>query len=66
MVKKIDNISGISYEDAIARLEKINFLLEDPSTKLTEINILYEEGICLIKHCEEMLDSIEQQMEVYQ
>lgn len=48
-------IAGMSFEDALAELEKIVRQLEDGKGKLEDAITAYERGAELKKHCEEKL-----------
>ena len=53
---------NISYEDAIARLNKIVTDLEKGNLPLAEALRLFEEGTALMKRCTELLDLAEQKV----
>jgi exodeoxyribonuclease VII small subunit len=48
-------IAALSFEDALAELEKIVRNLEDGKTRLDESVIAYERGAALKRHCENKL-----------
>lgn len=48
-----------TYEEMIAELREIMRKIDDTSTSLDETIILYEQGMNLIKACEEVLDGAE-------
>lgn len=50
-----DTISGLSFEDALAELEKIVRGLEGGQLKLEEAITQYERGAALRRHCESKL-----------
>lgn len=52
----------MKFEAALARLEEIVTALEKGSADLDESLSLYEEGIRLIKFCNERLDTAEQRV----
>ena len=52
----------MSFEAAIARLEEIVRALENGNTPLDESLSLFEEGVSLVKLCNERLDGAEQQI----
>ncbi|HEX9836874.1 MAG TPA: exodeoxyribonuclease VII small subunit [Alphaproteobacteria bacterium] len=53
---KSDDIAAMSFEDALAELEKIVRRLEDGKAKLDEAIAAYERGARLKRHCEKKLD----------
>lgn len=52
-------IAGMSFEDALAELERIVKSLEGGSQKLEEAIAAYERGAALRRHCEAKLASVE-------
>ena len=50
-----DTIAGLSFEDALAELEKIVRGLEGGQLKLEEAIGQYERGAALRRHCEQKL-----------
>ncbi len=54
--------SKMTFEAAIARLEEIVKALESGTTPLDESLGLFEEGVRLVKLCNERLDGAEQQI----
>ena len=50
---------GLSFEEALERLEKISQALEQGGLKLEEAIALYEEGIGLVRTCHERLNAAE-------
>ena len=50
---------GLSFEQALERLEQITRKLEQGGLKLEEAIALYEEGIGLVKTCQERLNAAE-------
>lgn len=49
----------LSLEDAFKKLEAIVAQLEDPEASLEESFALYEEGMRLVKSCNERIDRVE-------
>ena len=56
------NISKLSYEDAISELETILSNVQDENISLDKIQINYIKGHLLLKHCEELLEFFEQEI----
>ena len=56
--------SDLPFESAMKRLEEIAGKLENGQATLDESLALYEEGIALIRHCNEQLNSAEQKVRV--
>ena len=54
-----DNIAALSFEDALAELEKIVRGLEGGQQKLEEAITSYERGALLRRHCEAKLAEAE-------
>ena len=52
----------MKFEDAINRLDEIVRALEDGNTPLDRALELYENGIALVRFCNEKLDSAEQKI----
>ena len=55
---------NITFESAIARLEIIVQLLEKGNSSLDESLKLYEEGISLIRFCNNALDNAENKIKI--
>ena len=53
-----------TFESAIARLEVIVRALESGSAPLDESLALFEEGVSLVKFCNEKLDGAEQKVKM--
>lgn len=53
-----------TFEAAISRLEEIVRALESGSTPLDESLSLFEEGVALVKLCNERLDGAEQKIKM--
>ncbi|MBQ2468065.1 MAG: exodeoxyribonuclease VII small subunit [Clostridia bacterium] len=59
--KKID---GLSFEDALKRLEETVKVLESGTVPLEESLKLFEEGVALVKLCNGKLDEAEQKVKI--
>ena len=55
--------AGLPFEQALERLEQISQALGQGGLKLEEAIALYEEGIGLVKTCQERLNAAELQIE---
>ena len=55
---------NLTFEQALSRLEEIVRSLENGQTKLEDSLALYEEGIRLVRFCNERLDGAEQKIKV--
>ncbi|MDR0831818.1 MAG: exodeoxyribonuclease VII small subunit [Bacillales bacterium] len=51
----------ISFEESIGRLEKIVKSLENGNMPVDESILLFQEGIGLVKKCEELLKNVQEQ-----
>lgn len=60
---KRDDISGLSFEQALAELEEVVAALESGSGGLEEAIKAYERGARLKRHCEERLKSAQERIE---
>lgn len=54
-----DNVAGLSFEDALAELERIVRGLEGGQQKLEDAITCYERGTALKRHCESKLAEAE-------
>ena len=63
MAKQEKEWSG-SFEEAMARLEQIVSTLEEGKTGLDESLSIYEEGVRLVKYCQQTLDKAEQRVRI--
>ena len=59
---KIDNT--MTFETAIARLEEIVHMLESGSAPLDVSLALYEEGVSLVRLCNQRLDNAQQRVKI--
>lgn len=57
-----DDISGLSYESALAQLDALIHKLEGGSIPLEDAITTYERGTRLARHCEELLDRTERRV----
>ena len=60
IIKK--DINQLSYEDSISELEEILINVQDENISLDKIQINYIKGHLLLKHCEELLQFVEQEI----
>ena len=58
-----DEVAGMSFEDALAELERIVKALEGGQQKLEEAIGAYERGSALRRHCEQKLAEAEQRVQ---
>ena len=58
--KTFSNISNFSYEDSLKELELIVNKLQSNDFKVDELRKYYIEGNLYLKHCEKLLDNLEQ------
>ncbi len=56
------DIKKLSYEESIAELENILINVQDENISLDKIQINYIKGHLLLKHCEELLQFVEQEI----
>ena len=56
------DIKKLSYEEAISALENILTNVQDENISLDKIQINYIKGHLLLKHCEELLQIVEQEI----
>ena len=57
-----EDISKLSYEESISELENILDNIQDENISLDKIQINYIQGHLLLKHCEELLQFCEQEI----
>lgn len=53
-----------TFESAMSRLEQIVELMESDKLPLEELLTRYEEGVSLVKACEQKLGSVEKRIEI--
>ena len=56
------NINKLSYEESISELEIILKNVQDENISLNKIQINYIKGHLLLKHCEDLLQIVEQEI----
>ena len=56
------HIKQLSYEESISELETILINIQDENISLDKIQTNYIKGHLLIKHCEELLQFVEQEI----
>jgi exodeoxyribonuclease VII small subunit len=56
------DIHKLSYEESISELETILNNVKDQNISLDQIKINYIKGNILLKHCEELLQLVEQEI----
>ena len=61
----VKEIECLSFEDGYTRLEQVIHRLEAGELSLDESIALYEEGVCLARHCGRKLDDAELQVSQY-
>ena len=59
----VDDVSRLSFEDALAELEMIVRRLEEGSGKLEEAIAAYERGMTLQRHCDAKLQEAQARVE---
>lgn len=58
------NTENMTFESALVRLEEIVKSLDSGNAPLDDSLNLFEEGVALVKFCNEKLDSAEQRVKV--
>ena len=61
--KKKNDIEKLNFEEAIKKLTEIVNTIEDGDIPLQDSLEQYEEGMALIKHCRNILQSAEKRIE---
>ena len=56
------DINKLSYEESISQLESILKNVQDENISLDQIQTNYIKGHLLLKHCEELLQFVEQEI----
>lgn len=62
--KKDKAQDALSFESSLARLDEIVAALERDSVPLSELMKLYEEGVALLRSCNDQLDTAEQRVKL--
>lgn len=62
--KKLTEITELSIEDAFERLDILLEKLEDRETTLEDSFVLYQQGMELLKHCNEKIDTVEKKIQI--
>ena len=57
-----EDIKKLTYEESITELETILTNVQDENISLDQIQINYIKGHLLLKHCEELLQFVEQEI----
>lgn len=60
----VNKVEDMTFEAALARLEAIVRMLESGNAALDESLGVFEEGIALVKMCNEKLESAEQKIKI--
>jgi exodeoxyribonuclease VII small subunit len=58
--------SSLNYEMAVAELEKLIDSMETGKLSLEETLAAYKRGAELLKHCQQVLEQVEQQVKVFE
>jgi exodeoxyribonuclease VII small subunit len=58
-----DDVEKLSFEQAVDELDSTVQRLEGGDLSLTEAIALYERGMCLVQHCNDVLDAAELQVQ---
>jgi exodeoxyribonuclease VII small subunit len=59
-----DAASPLSFEEALAKLQTLVHSLEEGDVGLNEALASYEEGVKLLRHCYQLLESAERRIEM--
>ncbi len=59
----MNEVTGLKYEEAFAKLEEIVEKMSSASVPLDELITLYEEGMQLAEHCGKLLKGYEARLE---
>ena len=62
--KSANKENTMSFEQSLARLDEIIAMLEKDNVPLDDLMKLYEEGVGLLRNCNEQLDSAEQKVKI--
>lgn len=61
-----EGIEKLNLEEAFAVVEEAVSKLEDPEISLEESFQVYEQGMKVLKHCNDMIDRVEKKVQVIQ
>lgn len=64
MEEKATKLEKLTFEDALANLEKIVRSLEEGNVPLDNSLALFEEGTKLVRFCNEKIDAAEQKVKI--
>ena len=64
MEEKVLKTEKLTFEDALARLEKIVRSLEEGNVPLDNSLALFEEGTSLVRFCSNKIDAAEQKVKI--
>ena len=55
-------MADMTLEQAFAELEKVTKKLEDPNISLEDSFVVYQQGMQLLKYCNESIDKVEKKV----
>ena len=58
-LEPVQDIDSLTFEDAFRRLDEVAGSLEQGSLTLSEATARYEEGMVLVRRCNQLLDEAE-------
>lgn len=59
-----ENLKDVSLEDAFSKIEDLLDRMNEDDVPLEESFGMYKEGMELLKHCNDIIDKVEKQIEV--
>lgn len=59
-----ENLKDVSLEDAFSKIEDLMDKMNEDDVPLEESFGMYKEGMELLKHCNDIIDKVEKQIEV--